>query len=172
MKNLGAGREFDGWRFPVEARIGGREFKRFHIDMTIGDSILSPFDKISIGDTLAFAGLAKGEVEAIRLAQHYSEKLHAYVRVRQRENSRVKDLFDIVFFIRQGLEASSVVEVIEEVFYNCGGPVIPQQLMAPPRSWKSPFQDMASNNGMKVSFDEAYKIVSGFHNEVFIRLKK
>lgn len=171
MQDLGTGREFDGWRFPVEARIGEREFKRFHIDLTVGDSILSPLDQISIGGTLAFAGFVKGEVDAIRLAQHYCEKLHAYVRVRKRENSRTKDLFDMVFFIRQGLDSSLVAEVITEVFYNCGGPVIPEQLATPPRSWKLPFEDMASNNGMDVSFEEAYKIISDFHTEVFGKLK-
>lgn len=170
MQDLGAGREFDGWRFPVEAKIGGREFKRFHIDMTIGDSILSPVDDVSVGETLAFAGFPTGKVEAIRLAQHYSEKLHAYVRTRKRENSRVKDLFDMVFFIKNGLKPELVAEVVEEVFSNCGGPLVPEKLDPPARSWKVPFEEMATNNSMKVTLQEAYEIIVDFHIRVIKNL--
>jgi predicted nucleotidyltransferase component of viral defense system len=169
-QDLGAEREFDGWRFPVVAKIGGREFKRFHIDLTVGDSILSPVDDLPVRETLAFAGFLMGKVEAIRLAQHYSEKLHAYVRTRKRENSRVKDLFDMVFFIRRGLKPELVSEVVEEVFFNCGGPLLPLKLDSPARSWKMPFEEMAAHNSMDLTLDEAFKVVSDFHKSVIMLL--
>ena len=36
---------------------------------------------------------------AICEGQHFAEKLHALCRPRKRQNSRVKDLFDMVLFI-------------------------------------------------------------------------
>ncbi|RZA26262.1 MAG: nucleotidyl transferase AbiEii/AbiGii toxin family protein [Proteobacteria bacterium] len=171
-QGLGADREFDGWRFPIEARIGGREYKRFHIDMTIGDAILVPLDRVPVGDTLAFAGQLGGEIDSIRLAQHFSEKLHAYVRVRRKENSRVKDLFDLVFFIQKGLEAILVAEVVVEIFASCGGPEVPDELKPPPRSWKIPFEEMATDNNMRISFEDAFKTIVAYHSDVMAKLSR
>ncbi|MFW7382054.1 MAG: nucleotidyl transferase AbiEii/AbiGii toxin family protein [Oligoflexus sp.] len=169
---LGADREFDGWRFPIESRIGGREYKRFHIDMTVGDSILRPLDQVSVGGGLSFAGLPSGYIDTIRLPQHYCEKLHAYVRVRARENSRVKDLFDLVFFIRNGLPSALVAEVIEEVFAHCGGPAVPTELKQPSKSWKKPFEEMTADHEMGLSIEEAYKLIVVFHAEVIEAIRR
>ena len=167
ISDLGAGREFDGWRFPVEAKVGSRRFDVFHIDMTVGDAVLEPLDTLSVGSTLAFAGVEAGEIETIRVAQHYSEKLHAYVRDRGgKENSRVKDLFDMVFFIKKGIEPNVVGMVIGTVFALCGGPLVPDELEPPPRAWKTPFETMAKDNGLEISFEDAFKAVAQFHQEM------
>lgn len=164
---LGKGREFDGWRFPVEAKIGGRQFDKFHLDMSTGDAILAPLDRLPVGKTLAFAGVTAGQVEMIRLAQHYSEKLHAYVRDRGgKENGRVKDLFDMVYFIKNGIEAKDVAAVVDTVFRHCGGPEVPKELDPPPRSWRDPYEEMSSENGLGISFEEAYRMICRFHDEM------
>jgi hypothetical protein len=57
MLNLGTGREFTGYCFNVAARIGSRVFDSFHIDCTTGDALIDPFDTLTVGYGLEFAGL-------------------------------------------------------------------------------------------------------------------
>ncbi len=173
MADLGLGREFVGFRFSVQARIGSRLFDSFHMDVTAGDAIISPFDQLPVGQSFEFAGLAAGEVSTIREGQHFAEKLHAYCRDRGgKKNSRVKDLFDMAFFIHQGVTHTQVAEVIDEVFRMCGNTPMPQMLTAPPDSWRQPFEAMAKENGLTNStMDDAFRAVSSFYSQILTTRK-
>jgi Nucleotidyl transferase AbiEii toxin, Type IV TA system len=168
MLDIGAGREFTGFRFAVEARIGSRLFDSFHIDMTTGDAIIFPFDQLPLGQSFAFAGLPSGEVAAIGEGQHFAEKLHAYCRDRgDKKNSRVKDLFDMAFFIQQGVTHLQVADVIDIVFRMCGNTPIPSALVPPPYFWRQPFEEMAKNNNLQaLSLNEAFSVVSEFYGRI------
>jgi hypothetical protein len=84
-----------GGRFPVEARIDGRRFVNFHIDIAAGDVLVEPVERFSARDWLDFAGIARPVIQAISAEQHFAEKLHAYTLPRQNPNSRVRDLLDM-----------------------------------------------------------------------------
>ena len=45
-------------RFPVEARLDGRIFVGFHLDVGIGDAVMEPLEVIEGRDWLGFAGIA------------------------------------------------------------------------------------------------------------------
>src|SRR6266404_10005995 len=47
-----------GSRYPVQARMDGREFARFHVDIGIGDAVLAPVDVVEGLDWLGFGGIA------------------------------------------------------------------------------------------------------------------
>jgi len=49
---------YGGARFPVEARLDGRIFVRFHLDVGIGDAVMEPLEVIEGRDWLGFAGIA------------------------------------------------------------------------------------------------------------------
>ena len=84
-----------GARFPVDARLDGRSFVKFHVDLGAGDEVLEPLDEITGEDWLGFANIARIVVPALSVEQHWAEKLHAYARPREgRTNTRVKDLID------------------------------------------------------------------------------
>ena len=51
-------------------------------------------------DLLAFAGIASLRFPVYPVTQHLAEKLHAYSMARERENTRTKDLVDIVVMCR------------------------------------------------------------------------
>jgi hypothetical protein len=55
-----------GSRYPVEARMDGRGFARFHVDVGIGDAVLEPLDVVE-GRDWSFCLMAKGDVHACRL---------------------------------------------------------------------------------------------------------
>ncbi len=92
-----------GSRHPVEARMDGREFARFHVDVGIGDEVLEPLDVVEGRDWLGFGGIAPPSFPVISREQHFAEKVHAYSLPRgDRVNTRTKDLIDMLLLIRHG----------------------------------------------------------------------
>jgi Nucleotidyl transferase AbiEii toxin, Type IV TA system len=98
-ENLDAAPE-GGSRYPVEARMDGREFARFHVDVGIGDEVLEPVDVVEERDWLGFGGITPPSVPVISREQQFAEKLHAYSLPRgERVNTRTKDLTDMLLLI-------------------------------------------------------------------------
>lgn len=87
-----------GARFPVDARLDGRTFVKFHVDLGVGDEVLEPLESVEGEDWLGFAGIPAVVVPALSVEQHWAEKFHAYTRPRETPNSRVRDLVDLVLF--------------------------------------------------------------------------
>ena len=92
-----------GSRYPVDARMDGRGFARFHVDVGIGDEVLEPLDVVEGRDWLGFGGIAPPSFPVISREQHFAEKVHAYSLPRgDRVNTRTKDLIDMLLLIRHG----------------------------------------------------------------------
>jgi flagellar motility protein MotE (MotC chaperone) len=85
-----------GARFPVDARLDGRTFIKFHVDLGVGDEVLEPVESVEGDDWLGFAGIAAAVVPVLSIEQHWAEKFHAYTRPRETPNSRVmrQDFFE------------------------------------------------------------------------------
>jgi hypothetical protein len=64
----------DESRYPVQARMNGRDFARFHVDVGIGDEVLEPLDVVTGRNWLAFAGLEAPSFPAISAEQQFAEK--------------------------------------------------------------------------------------------------
>jgi len=94
---------YGGARFPVETRMDGRIFSRFHLDAGIGDAVIQPVEIIECRDWLSFAGITPAHVQMISREQQFGEKLHAYTLPRSSTNSRVKDLVDLALLIGSGV---------------------------------------------------------------------
>jgi hypothetical protein len=73
---------YGGFRFPIEARMAGRRFTRFSIDIAAGDVWFEPHEKIGLHDWLGFAGIPPAEIPIISKEQQFAEKLHSYSLVR------------------------------------------------------------------------------------------
>lgn len=85
-----------GARFPVDARLDGRTFVSFHVDLGVGDEIIEPLDELVGEDWLGFGGIAPAVAPVLSKEQHWAEQLHAYTRPRPgTANSRVRDLLDL-----------------------------------------------------------------------------
>lgn len=166
MADLGLGREFTGYRFNVTSRVGSRVFDSFHIDCTAGDALIDPFDRITVGGGLTFAGIPTAKINAIREGQHFAEKLHALCRPRAKQNSRVKDLFDMVLFVKQGIEPAAVAKALPKVFELGGNLAIPKKLPLPPEDWRSPYDEMAKDNKLDPMFDEACRLLAEFYEDI------
>lgn len=157
-----------GARFPVDARLDGRSFVKFHIDLGSGDAVLEPVDEIAGEDWLGFAGIAPSVVPALSLEQHWAEKLHAYSLPREgRTNTRVKDLVDLVLLIeRESLSADRVRASVEATFKRRRTHDMPQELLPPPADWNRPFAALAAECQLAHTPETALAAVAAFWRSV------
>jgi hypothetical protein len=100
-----------GARFPVDARLDGRTFVKFHVDLGVGDEVLEPLERVEGEDWLGFAGIPAVVVPALSVEQHWAEKFHAYTRPRETPNSRVRDLVDLVLILEHEAPATERVRM-------------------------------------------------------------
>lgn len=163
-------REFDravygGWRYPVEARVAHRIFTKFHIDIGIGDAVISEAEWKTGDDFLNFAGIEPVRVAILPVEQHFAEKIHAYSYPRdKRPFSRIRDLVDLVLMIEQGLPGKkSVMPAIEATFKRRGTHEIPKIFEAPPDILKESYAGMAEDCGVgKKTMADAFSLLCDY----------
>lgn len=148
-----------GARFPVEARLAGRLFSRFHVDVGVGDAVYGNPERLMGDDYLAFAGVAPAQALAIPKAQQFAEKLHAYTFPwTDRTNTRTRDLVDLLLMLERATpEEAEVKAAIEATFKTRSTHPIPVTLPPPPGSWTHEFAAMAEEVRLRASnLDEAF----------------
>ena len=155
---------YGGGRFPVDARLAGRTFAKFHLDVSTGDVLGEPYETLSGRDWLGFAGIASVKCPAVSPEEQFAEKLHAYTLPRVgRENTRVKDLVDLVLLIeRTQLDAARLPRAIRETFQRRKTHELPPALMPPPSSWSGPFSEMAVECGFEPDMEKYFGVAAQF----------
>jgi predicted nucleotidyltransferase component of viral defense system len=155
---------YGGARFPVNARLDGRTFAKFHLDVSTGDVLGEPYETLSGRDWLGFAGIASAKFPAVSPEEQFAEKLHAYTLPRVgRENTRVKDLVDLVLLIdRTRLDVARLPKAIRETFQRRKTHEIPPALIAPPASWSGPFSEMVAECGLEPDMAKHFGVVTQF----------
>jgi predicted nucleotidyltransferase component of viral defense system len=158
-----AGAPHGGARYPVEARMDGRAFTRFHLDVGTGDPIQEPMEHVKGRDWLDFIGISSPAFPVITKEQQFVEKLHAYTLPRSgASNTRVRDLLDMYLLIKMGLESRRVKEVVKSIFTRRNTPELPPVLIPPPDSWANPFAALASECSVTIDHLAAYREVSDY----------
>jgi hypothetical protein len=160
-----------GSRYPVDARMDGREFARFHVDVGIGDEVLEPLDVVEGRDWLGFGGIAPPSFPVISREQQFAEKVHAYSLPRgDRVNTRTKDLIDMLLLIRQGkLDNPRLMAAIKATFAKRATHPMPWKLEPPPAEWDPVFQALARECDLDVRLPTGFEIVQGFVGKIFGR---
>jgi len=160
-----------GSRYPVDARMDGREFARFHVDVGIGDEVLEPLDVVEGRDWLGFGGIAPPSFPVISREQQFAEKVHAYSLPRgDRVNTRTKDLIDMLLLIRQGkLDNPRLVAAIKATFAKRATHPMPWKLEPPPAEWEPVFQALARECDLDVRLSAGFETVQGFVGKIFGR---
>ncbi len=152
-----------GSRFPIDARLDGRTFVKFHVDLGVGDEVIEPLEELVGDDWLGFAGIPAVSVPALSAEQHWAEKLHAYTRPREGTNSRVKDLVDLALLIdRQELSVKRVRSAVAATFARRGTHSVPVDLPAPPTAWTRPFAALAAECGLPDTATSAHARVFAY----------
>ncbi|MCZ2076474.1 MAG: nucleotidyl transferase AbiEii/AbiGii toxin family protein, partial [Bryobacterales bacterium] len=154
---------YGGARFPIEARMGGRIFARFHLDAGIGDAVIQPVEAIECRDWLGFAGITAPQVQTISREQQFAEKLHAYTLSRRTTNSRVKDLVDLALLIESGgLSPQETAAAMRVTFERRRTHEIPSALPEPPKDWQGRFQTLAQECQLEGDMDTVFSRVEEF----------
>ena len=158
---------YGGARFPVDARLAGRSFVKFHVDIGVGDDLLEPVDRVEGRDWLGFAGIAAPMIPCISKEQQFAEKLHAYTAPsRERPNSRVKDLVDMALLIlRFDLDLERLRRAVVVTFSRRDSHEVPQTLTAPPPDWARPFATLAEETGLNMDLAQAFATLVRFHEQ-------
>lgn len=160
---------YGGARFPVDARLAGRTFAKFHVDVSTGDVLREPYETLSGRDWLGFAGITGAKFPAVSPEEQFAEKLHAYTLPRAgRENTRVKDLVDLVLLIeRTRLDAARLPRAVRETFQRRKTHEIPSALIPPPASWSVPFSEMAAECGLEPDMEKHFGEVAQFFSGLY-----
>jgi hypothetical protein len=132
-------------RFSVEARLAGRPFARFHVDVGWADPVVGIPEWTEGNHMLDFAGIPPARVALYPLEMQFAEKFHAYTHPwRDRENTRVKDLVDIVLLIHAGqMDSAKVKWALETIFRTRNTHPLVSDPPAPPDAWAQTYQAMA-----------------------------
>jgi hypothetical protein len=159
---------YGGARFPVEARLDGRVFVGFHLDVGIGDAVMEPLEVIEGRDWLGFAGIASPSLYMIPREQQFAEKLHAYTLPRPRAvNTRVRDLVDMVLLIRsETLAHNKVTEAIRVTFERRKTHALPDTLPVPPPEWQNPYRALARECDLSSQLEDAFSVLRMFMDPI------
>ena len=158
-----------GQRFEVQCLVDGRPFENFHLDVSRGDPVVEPPDKLTLPSLLAFAGFSPVTALCYPVTQHIAEKVHAYTLPHvSGESSRVKDLLDILLMARAGaLDGRALSGAIQATFAARGTHALPHDLPDAPASWNVPFGRMARDAGWRdVTLAMAMDMARRFLNPV------
>lgn len=148
-------REDDGghrtWRVPVAAFLADKTFGAIKLDVSPRAHELQATDRLPLPNALDFAGIPTTEVEIIDVHRHAAEKFHAMTRdFGERENSRVRDLLDLVLLIENDLlSPGAVADAARAVWVerNRSGP--PPRLPSLPASWPARYEQLADDHDVE-----------------------
>lgn len=154
-----------GVRCAVEARLAGRTFARFHLDVGLGDAVLDQPEWVDGSGLLGFAGIPAARVALYPMAQQFAEKVHAYTFPWQdRDNTRVKDLVDLILLVDSGmLKPERVRQAVEVAFKTRDTHPLPPRLPEPPPAWSEPYAALARELVLSAStLEESYIYLSAY----------
>lgn len=157
---------YGGNRYSIECKIAKKRFINFYIDISINDVSRNPYYTTIEGtDWIGFAGINPSIMKVLAPEEIFAEKLHAYTLPRERENSRVRDLFDMYILISEGkIDGERLKECIKKVFIRRNTHALPENLPNPPESWKVKFKAMAQNHKLEKNLNEAFNTIKEFLN--------
>lgn len=141
----------EGSRCVVEARLDGRVFERFHVNLGVEERAVGVSTCGPVTCLLGFAEIQPVEFPCLPLEQHVAEKVHALTRPRgSRENSRVKDLADVVLLSETSLlSAAGLREALDVTFAVAATHSIPPSLPAVPGRWAPPYRALAKDLALR-----------------------
>jgi len=154
-----------GVRCGVEARLAGRIFAQFHVDVGLGDPKLGEPAWVEGDSFLTFAGIPAVRIPVVPAGQQFAEKIHAYTFPWQdRDNTRVKDLVDLVLLVHFGLvEAAQVRQALQVTFRFRATHPLMAELPKPPEFWSESFQALAIGLELPVQdLEQAHAYLSAF----------
>jgi len=161
-----------GYRIKATALLGGTFFDEFHLDIAIAETDPSPLEELTGESWLEFAGIDAAKPLAIPQELQFAEKLHAYTHIREgRENTREKDLIDMVILVQRGIDPIETAKRMQAVFAARSTHALPEELNPPPQSWGNIFAKHAEELDYPGTLEDAYQTVKRFFSDELLNTK-
>lgn len=163
------------WRVPVVASLADRYFGAIKLDVSPRPHELNDTDRLPLPNSLAFAGIPTTEIEIVDVHRHAAEKFHAMTRDHgDRENSRVRDLLDLVIVIEHGLVTPVAVAIAARaVWAERDATAPPGQLPPFPSSWPQRYDELATAYDIDAqTFRAAARLVENLWTQMFSKIEE
>lgn len=129
-----------GLRFVVVARLAGTELVRFKVDVSAADAVIGEPESYLSDPILERLGFERARFPVCPINQHVAEKLHALTLPRDVENTRARDLVDLVWFIRHfTFQSEALAIACIATFDRRAAHPWPPVIDVPPESWSRPY---------------------------------
>ena len=134
------------WRVRIAVRLARRPFGRVQLDIALRPYDLDATDMLTMPNSLDFAGVPDVRFEVVDLHRHAAEKFHAMLRdFGDRENSRVRDLVDLVLLAELDLlDDAKLGAALSRVWTEREDVAPPEALPSLPEGWPARYQRLAA----------------------------
>lgn len=131
------------WRSTVEAYLGRKKFGTLQVDISPRPHELERTDVVPLPNLLDFAGVDAPSIEIIDVHRHATEKFHGMLKdFGERENSRARDLVDLVLLIEHEMIEGRMLEpVVRQVWQERNGTQPPTTILVV-TSWVVPYEEL------------------------------
>jgi hypothetical protein len=138
-----------GLRFPVLVNLAGSLFVSFGADLNSQDAIVGELERHPSDPLVGLLGFAISDFPVYPIAQQFAEKLHAFTRPREQENTRVKDLVDMVWFSEQySFSSTALIDAGLATFGRRGEHPWPPPIPDAPGSWARSYAELRRELGI------------------------
>lgn len=125
-----------GLRYQVIALLVGSQLVNFEIDFSAADAIVGSLQIFSSDPLLPAVGYPTSQFPVYPVEQSVAEKLHALTLPRSQENTRARDLVDLVWFgERFSFWSDNLIDACRATFETRGTHEWPPQIPEPPTAW-------------------------------------
>jgi hypothetical protein len=158
------------WRIRVVASLAGKPFGGIPLDISPRAHELGRTDRMPLANLLDFADVPTPVVEVIDVQRHAAEKLHAMFRsYSDRENSRVRDLVDLVLMLEHDqLDSALVADAAVQVWAERDRTDPPTSPPPLPTSWPAGYERHTADLDITAdSYASGVARVAGLWAEMF-----
>jgi hypothetical protein len=151
-----------GLRFVVVARIAGAELVRFKLDISSRDVITGELERHPSDPLVERLGFGPAWFPVYPVAQQFAEKLHAYTLPRDIENTRAKDLADMVWYAqRHAFSSDALIEAATATFARRASHPWPPALAEPPAAWARQYASLRREMALgPATMQEAHAVLA------------
>lgn len=158
------------WRTKVTAALAGKTFGVVQLDVSPRPYELHQTQVVPLPNSLAFADITSPDIEILDAHRHAAEKFHGMLKdFGDRDNSRVRDLVDVVMMFEHDLLDALVLAPLVVQVWRERDDLAPPMVMADlPEGWRDPYERMAAEHHLAaVTFAEATGVVTQLWTQMF-----
>ncbi len=163
-------------RYSITCELAGRPFGPSRLKVEIGMSTgPSGYERVRTAGLLEFAGITAVEYPALPIEDHYAEKLHGATKAwNGRENTRAKDLFDMMLLQEEfDLNSDRVRAAIARTFDARATHTVPDRLPDFDSAlWEAAIRRFGREHDRDLSLEEVRQVVAFYVDPILQDLSR